>query len=64
MVNGSCVSTKVSSKPSSRAALNDYSPFTIYYSLTIYLPEHNVERADDCDHVRDEVAYAHLPKRL
>src|SRR5215204_4320020 len=41
-----------------------YSPFTIYYSLPIYLPEHDVERADDGDHVGDEVADAHLPQRL
>src|SRR5919112_6131956 len=38
--------------------------FTIYYSLTIYLPEHDVQRADDGDHVGDEVADAHLPQRL
>src|SRR5919112_1982065 len=38
--------------------------FTIYYSLTVYLSEHDVERADDGDHVGDEVADAHLPQRL
>src|SRR5829696_8722782 len=31
---------------------------------TIYFPEHDVERADDGDHVGDEVADAHLPQRL
>src|SRR5687768_8322891 len=41
-----------------------YHSSLITHHLAVYLPEHDVERADDGDHVGDEVAEAHLPQRL
>src|SRR2546423_8908240 len=40
------------------------SGYWLLATLPIYLSEHDVERADDGDHVGDEVADAHLPQGL
>src|SRR5256714_1119397 len=40
------------------------SGYWLLATLPIYLAEHDVERADDRDHVGDEVADAHLPQGL
>src|SRR2546423_10069354 len=40
------------------------SGYWLLATLPVNLAEHDVERADDCDHVGDEVADAHLPQGL
>src|SRR3954463_5576651 len=64
MVKSDCPARDFNICLSTSQTLKAYSPFTIDHLLTVYLPEHDVERADDCDHVGDEVADAHLPERL